>query len=144
MLYFNQAVQRRLVVLTPEPTSLTDGYALIKSLKQNHAVEQFDICINMSSDMKTAREIFKRLHNACDNFLSGISLDIVGIIPRDPEVRKAVVRQTPFSAGNARCPAAKAVLALAETVSEWEIPTSQDGNIKIFWKKFLGLEERVE
>jgi flagellar biosynthesis protein FlhG len=140
VLYFNQAVQRRLVVLTPEPTSLTDGYALIKSLKQNHAVEQFDICINMSSDMKTAREIFKRLHNACDHFLSGISLDIVGIIPRDPEVRKAVVRQTPFNAGNAQCPAAKAVLALAETVSEWEIPTSQDGNIKIFWKKFLGLE----
>ena len=139
VLYFNQAVQRRLVVLTPEPTSLTDGYALIKSLKQNHAVEQFDVCINMSSDVKTAKDVFTRLYNACDHFLSGISLDIAGIIPRDPEVRRAVVRQMPFTVDNGQNPAAKAVAALAKTISDWEIPANQDGNIKIFWKKFLGL-----
>jgi flagellar biosynthesis protein FlhG len=139
VLYFNQAVQRRLVVLTPEPTAFVDGYALIKSLKKSHAVGQFDICVNMS-DVKEARKIFKNLCDVCDHFLSGVSLDIVGIIPRDPEVRKAVVRQIPFSAEDGRSPAAKALLDLAKTVSEWEIPANQDGNIKIFWKKFLGLE----
>jgi flagellar biosynthesis protein FlhG len=140
VLYFNQAVQRRLVVLTPEPTALTDGYALIKSLKLNHSIEQFDLCVNMASDMKTAKEVFTRLHNACDHFLSGISLDLAGIIPRDSGVRKAVVHQIPFSVAAENSPAARAVATLAKTVSEWVAPANQDGNIKIFWKKFLGLE----
>ena len=44
-----------LVVLTPEPTSLTDAYALIKVLKMAHGVEHFKICVNMAKDAATAK-----------------------------------------------------------------------------------------
>ena len=81
------------MVLTPEPTSLTDAYALIKVLKTNHGVERFEVCVNMAPDAKTAREMFVRLHQACDHFLSGVSLELAGVIPRDTAVRKAVVQQ---------------------------------------------------
>lgn len=141
VLYFNQAVQKRLVVFTPEPTSLIDGYALIKALKQNHAVEQFDVCINMSPDAKTAKDVFTSVYKACDHFLSGISLSLAGIIPCDTAVRKAVVRQIPFCIENPQSFVSTGMKNLAKIVSEWEIPANQDGNIKIFWKKYLELEE---
>lgn len=137
VLYFNLAAQERLVVLTPEPTSLTDAYALIKVLKITHGVEHFKVCVNMAQDEKVAKDIFIRLHQACDHFLSGVSLDLVGIIPRDTSVRKAVVQQLPFSVNNPDSPASKAILNLAKNIAKWDIPKNLDGNIKFFWKKLL-------
>jgi MinD-like ATPase involved in chromosome partitioning or flagellar assembly len=47
VLYFNLAAQERLLVLTPEPTSLTAAYALVKVLKNQHGVERFRVLVNM-------------------------------------------------------------------------------------------------
>lgn len=137
VLYFNLASQERLVVLTPEPTSLTDAYALIKLLKLTHGVQHFKVCVNMAPDQKAAREIFSCLYQACDRFLSGVSLDLAGVIPRDPTVRKAVVAQKPFLEFDPQAPISKAVNQLAKNISHWEVPQETDGNIKFFWKKLL-------
>lgn len=137
VLYFNLAAQERLVVLTPEPTSLTDAYALIKVLKLNHGVEHFKILVNLAPDAKSAKDMFSRLYQACDHFLSGVSLDFAGFVPRDPLVRKAVVQQKPFCIVNPGSPACLAVQQVARTIQTWEVPESLDGNIKFFWKKLL-------
>lgn len=137
VLYFNLAAQERLVVLTPEPTSLTDAYALIKVMNLRHGVDRYKVLVNMVPDMKTAKDIFLRLHMACDHFLNGISLDLVGVIPRDPAVRKAVVRQRPFCADDPEGIAGAAVRQVARIIQTWDVPASLDGNIKFFWKKLL-------
>lgn len=136
VLYFNIAAQERLLILTPEPTSLTDAYALIKVLKSSHGVERFKVCVNMTPDLHTAKQMFLRLHQACDHFLSGISLELVGVVPKDTNVRKAVVLQQPFCVCT-QGPATKSVQTLAKTVLGWEVPENLDGNIKFFWKKLL-------
>ena len=137
VLYFNLAAQERLVVLTPEPTSLTDAYALIKVMQQNHGVNRFKVVGNMMPDMNTAKEMFRRLYTACDHFLSGISLDLVGVIPRDSTVRDSVLKQKPFVAIAPACPATLAVKELARNIQQWEVPNKLDGNIKFFWKQLL-------
>ena len=137
VLYFNLAAQERLVVLTTEPTSLTDAYAVIKVMKQNHGVQHFKILVNMAQDKKSAMDVFKRLYNACDHFLDGVSLELAGFVPRDPAVRKAVIAQRPFCVESPNSPAAKAVEELAKKVQTWEVPVNLDGNIKFFWKKLL-------
>lgn len=137
VLYFNLASQERLVMLTPEPTSLTDAYALIKLLKLTHGVQHFKVCVNMAPNQKAAREIFSCLYQACDRFLSGVSLDLAGVIPRDPAVRKAVVSQKPFLETEPDSAISKSVHQLARTISQWEVPQETDGNIKFFWKKLL-------
>ena len=137
VLYFNLAVQERIVVLTPEPTSLTDAYALIKVLKLNHGVEHFKILLNMVGDEKEAKVVFTKLYEACDHFLSGVSLDYLGFIPQDPMVRKAVTRQIPFSHYAKESPAATQVARAAQKIIRWEPPRQLDGNIKFFWKKLL-------
>ncbi len=137
VLYFNIAAQQRIVVLTPEPTSLTDAYALIKVMQQNHEIHDFKIFVNMVSDMKAAKEMFRRLYRACDHFLSGVSLDFAGMMPRDNAVRKAVINQKPFVLDAPDTPAASSIRELAKTVQTWDVPNSLDGNIKFFWKRLL-------
>lgn len=137
VLYFNLASQERLVILTPEPTSLTDAYALIKVMQQNHDVHDFRVLVNLTPDEKTAKDIFRRLYKACDHFLSGIGLDYVGMIPRDAGVRKAVINQKPFAFMDSNSPASKALAEVAKTIQTWDVPNSLDGNIKFFWKRLL-------
>ncbi len=137
VVYFNLAAQERLVVLTPEPTSLTDAYALIKVMQTQHGIGRFRIVVNMAENMKEAKTIFSRLHMACEHFLSGISLDLLGVIPRDPSVRKAVLAQVPFSSKFADAPAAKAIESIGQQIQTWELSANNDGNIKFFWKKLL-------
>lgn len=143
VLYFNIAAQERLVVLTTEPTSLTDAYALIKVLKTHHGVDRFRVLVNMARDEKTAKEIFVKLYNACDHFLEGVSLDFVGFIPMDPNVRKAVIAQTPFTVQSPGCPASMAIGRVAQKINTWKVTAKADGNIKFFWKKLLFQEQSV-
>ena len=137
VLYFNLAAQQRIVVLTPEPTSLTDAYALIKVMRQNHQVTHFKILVNMTQDEKMAKEVYLRLYKACDHFLTGVSLDYVGYIPRDPLVRESVLRQKPFCVGAIGAPASLALQNVASAIQTWDVPASLDGNIKFFWKRLL-------
>lgn len=137
VLYFNVAAQERLLVLTPEPTSLTDAYALIKVLKTQHGVDRFQVCVNMAQDMKSAREMFVRLTDVCDHFLGGVSLDLAGVLPCDPGVHEAVVRQQPFCRCLPESPVCRRLEKMADTILRWEPAPSADGNIKFFWKKLL-------
>ncbi|BCS87403.1 MinD/ParA family protein [Pseudodesulfovibrio sediminis] len=143
VLYFNLAVQERLLVITPEPTSLTDAYALIKVLKLHHGVERFRVLVNMVKDKKTAKDVYIKLLNACDHFLDGISLDLVGFIPFDPNVRNAVIAQTPFCHKFPKTPASVAVRQTAQIINTWQATNNTDGNIKFFWKKLLFQERSV-
>lgn len=143
VLYFNIAAQERLVVLTPEPTSLTDAYALIKVLKNHHGVERFRVVINMVSNIKAAKEVFTRLYMACDNFLSGVSLDLVGFIPQDMAMRKAVIQQKPLCHLFPNSPSCRSIKETADKIITWKTNTQLDGNIKFFWKKLLFQEQSV-
>jgi len=138
VLYFNIASQHRIVVLTPEPTSLTDGYALIKVLNQQHSVNDFFIIINMCVHEKQAKEVFKRLYLACDRFLKGVSLNFLGFIPKDNNVIESVKLQVPFCK---KFPKTKASVALNNILNKLLILKNKkkqvDGNIKFFWKKLL-------
>jgi len=137
VLYFNIAAQERLLVLVPEPTSLTDVYAQVKVLKLDYGVERFRVVVNMAKDEAAAREAYLKLFNACDHFLSGISLDLLGFIPKDLSVRAAVTAQVPFVHAQPDSPAAKAVVGIAESIKSLETTQRLDGNIKFFWKKLL-------
>jgi len=141
VIYFNLAARERLLVLTTEPTSLTDAYALIKVMHINHDVHRFRVVINMAPGAKAAKAVFEKLSTACDHFLTGISLDFVGFVPADPAVRQAVIRQQPFCHLAPASPASRKLVEIAQTIDSWEVDAKLDGNIKFFWKKLLFQEQ---
>lgn len=137
VLYFNLAAQYRVLVVTPEPTSLTDAYALIKVLKMKHGVQRFYVVVNLAGSVQEAKQIFAKLHAACDHFLSGVSLDLLGHIPRDDNVRRSVVQQVPFCHFSSDGLACESVQKMAKNIASWKTVDQLDGNIKFFWKQIL-------
>ncbi len=96
VIYFNLAAQERIVVLTNEPTSITDAYALIKVLSTRYQQNNFHILPNQVSGPKEAKNVFGLLSTVADKHLNQVSLHLLGYVPKDDEVVKAVRSQKPF------------------------------------------------
>jgi len=95
--YFCSAAHEILLVATTEPTSLTDVYALIKTLHTKHAQKYFRVIINSVGSESEARLIFRNLAAVADRFLPDVSVEYLGYILLDPVVTKAVRQQKAFS-----------------------------------------------
>jgi flagellar biosynthesis protein FlhG len=113
VLWFNSFADHNLLVLNPNPTSLTDAYALIKTMSKNHKRNQFFIILsyvrNDHEDLKT----YESLEQASKKFLD-LELKYIGAVPEDDEVNMAVRKQTPFIKNAPGCKASQAVNDLAE------------------------------
>ncbi len=93
--YFAAMAAIRLIILTPEPTSLTDAYALVKVLKTKLHVNEFLVVVNQAESAKEAGQVFERLATACDHFLK-VKPVYLGAVSYDTKLQEAVIRQAPF------------------------------------------------
>ncbi len=102
----------RVLVVTPEPTSLTDSYAVIKVLHTQYGVTDFHILVNQVDSPGDIKATFNRLAAACQHFL-GFSPELLGGVRSDPALPDAVRRQIPLLRHAPRSPAAQDVLGCA-------------------------------
>jgi flagellar biosynthesis protein FlhG len=137
VVYFNLAAQERIIILTPEPTSLTDAYALIKVLSGRYDVKKFRIVINQASSEKEAISVFKKLSLVCDKFLDSLSLDFLGHILSDQKLKKAVRSQRLVTEMYPEADSSKMFLSISEQLLNEEPDFTDDGNIKFFWQKIF-------
>lgn len=90
---FITAAEETIVVTTPEPTSITDAYALIKMLKSMGHEISFRLVVNRVSDDKEGKQTADNIRQVADKYL-GLQLPVLGFIPDDSNVSKAVKKQT--------------------------------------------------
>ncbi|MDL2209883.1 MinD/ParA family protein [Desulfovibrio sp. OttesenSCG-928-O18] len=105
----------RLVVVTPEPTSLTDAYALIKVLASQHGITDFHVLVNQAESTQEEKASFTRLAAACEKFL-GLTLHSLGGVRYDPTMIQAVRRQEPLLKFSPSSPAGKDLISAAVRV----------------------------
>jgi flagellar biosynthesis protein FlhG len=134
--YFAVAAQEIIVVVTPEPTSITDVYALIKLLATRYSEHHFKVLVNMAKDSEDALEVFRKLANVAGRFLD-ISLDYLGCVVKDEKVVEAVKRQKAVSELFPDSDAAACFATLAKRVIENTRQTRLKGNIQFFFRRFL-------
>ncbi len=91
----------------------------------------------MCPSERQAKQVFARLCDACDQFMTGVPLDLAGIIPMDANVRASVMRQKPFALLYPQTEASQALMKLARAVAKWPVPRKPGGNIQFFWKSML-------
>jgi len=139
VVYFNLTAQERIIVLTPEPTSLTDAYALIKVLASRHGVKRFRVLVNQATTDKEGKSVFRKLSDVADRFLDTISLDFLGFVPSDKHLPKAVRQQRLVSDIYPDSPSGRSFARLSEDISGETPEYSSDGNIKFFWKGIVDL-----
>lgn len=112
VLFFDSIADEVLVVTTPEPTAVTDSYALIKVLATHCHVQGISLLVNRSDSAAEGSETHRKLADVCRRFLS-TSLAYAGTISKDRAVEQAVRAQSPFVIGNRSCAASSGVFALA-------------------------------
>jgi flagellar biosynthesis protein FlhG len=105
-----------LVVVTDEPTSLTDAYAFIKVQAMRRPGADLRIVVNMAPGRRDGERTYTTLRRACEGFLK-FTPPLAGIIRRDDNVRDAIRRQTPMLARHPLSPAAEDVEKIAETLT---------------------------
>ncbi len=92
VVYFNAISEDIFIVVTPDPASLTDSYAVIKVLHKNTGRKNFNIIVNMARDEKEAMDVFKKITRVTDRFLD-VYLDFYGYIPMDKNINVATRKQ---------------------------------------------------
>ncbi len=137
VMYFNFAAMERMVIVTNEPTSLTDAYALIKVLTNKYHQKRFKILVNAARNGHEAERIYRNLSRVVDQFLSSPSLDFLGWIPYDKQIPMAVRHQQMVLQRYPHTPASKSFVDLAERLMDDQDGTSLDGDIKFFWRRLL-------
>lgn len=139
-LKFITSADECLVVTTPEPTSITDAYALIKVV---HGLEEnvsFRLVINRVTDEVEARQVADKISLVAQQFLK-MEIPTLGYMSDDSHVMQAVKRQVPFSAAYPGCVAAKDVQSLAMKFLNVPPKPTKDtlSGIKGFMHKWLRL-----
>ncbi|MDW8002900.1 MAG: MinD/ParA family protein [Deltaproteobacteria bacterium] len=92
VIYFNSISEDMFLIVTPDPASLADSYAVIKVLSKKTGRENFKIIFNMVKDESEALEIYKRFLSVTDKFLR-VCIEFYGYIPLDRHVPLATKRQ---------------------------------------------------
>ncbi|MGB2689774.1 MAG: MinD/ParA family protein [Desulfobacterales bacterium] len=135
--YFNLAAQERIVVVTPEPTSITDAYALIKVMFMHHGTKNFIILMNMVKNEKEAVSVYKHLSRVVEKFMGSISLDYAGYIPYDKHLHESISRREPVTCCYPQSSSSQSFKKLAEYLLDQTDGRHQDGSIQFFWKKLM-------
>ena len=121
VLEFVVASSEVLLVVTPEPTSIIDAYALLKALnrKAEYSKENTTIKIisNKAKDEAEGKQIFEKMSVVAEKFLQ-VPLVYIGAVPMDTQIPSAVMRQKPLSVINPDAAAVKAIRQLAKKLLE--------------------------
>lgn len=125
VLEFVSASTEVLLVATPEPTSITDAYALLKTLyrKSEFSAEntRIKVIANRVTAQNEGRELFEKINLVVKKFLK-FGMEYLGDIPQDEQVSKAIIRQKPVVLSAPDSGAGKALRKLATKLAGASVP----------------------
>lgn len=139
--FFCSAVQDILVLTTPEPTSITDAYALIKVLHNKYKEENFNLIVNLVRNEDEAKAVYKRLSVVTEKFL-GVDLSYLGFVRYDENVKKSVKAQSAFVELYPNTLATRDIFDLANKILDIDVKCK--GSMQFFLRNVLiGFKEEV-
>lgn len=136
VLSFSRAAQEVIIVVCDEPASMTDAYAMIKTLSCDYGIHRFRVIANMVPGIREGQELYKKLATVTNRFLN-VALDFMGAVPYDEYLRKAIQKQQPLVEAYPRSKAAMAFKNLAQKADKWPVPTEARGHLEFFWERLI-------
>ena len=110
---FAAAADQLIVVTVPEPSAITDGYALIKTVEREKGHGQIGLVCNEANTIDEGSKVCKRLKDICLRFLD-LGIRDLGCVRFDEKVKRAVRDRKPFLLQYPNCPASVDLRKLAE------------------------------
>lgn len=126
------------LVITPEPTSLTDSFALLKILRLNGFTGEAKLIINQCKNTDTATLVYRKFKSAAVKYL-GIDLSTLGMIYQDPKVVEAVRQQRPFLTLYPLSNASKCIRQMGDRLLSAGRDELKEVDMVSFWSRSLQL-----
>lgn len=125
VLSFVMAAQEVIIVCTPEPTAITDAYAMIKTIGLKDKEKRIKILINRVESTNEGKITFEKLQNASKKFLN-VDIEKLGYLAEDANVRRSVKLQTPFLLQYPNSPVSKNIELIADKLSHEGSPIAEN------------------
>ena len=129
---FVRAAQQTIIVVTTEPTSLTDAFSLIKLLRRRGKKSHFHVIVNMCNSTKQAREVFHRFSGAVEKYI-GVKLNYLGFILQDESLRAAVTMQSPVALFPESDPSCKNFFRLGRALEDTLESLTPKASFSAYW-----------
>jgi len=126
VLSFTRAADHVLVVTTPEPTAITDAYAVIKVITKDGLDRRISLLVNQVRSAAEGRMVHERVAKVAKNFL-GVNVLDAGHLVMDDHVRRAVLQRVPFLLSAPKCAASFCVTQLAMRFEQGIAPAADGG-----------------
>lgn len=125
-MFFILAADESIVISTPEPTSITDGYGMIKHIVNKRFDMPIYIVMNRSETERQGLKALERFKTVSSKFLNK-NIEAIGNLPFDPLVSKSVIRQIPFILLDKKSSVSKSLIEMSETYLSYsdEIPKKE-------------------
>jgi flagellar biosynthesis protein FlhG len=142
VLYFNSAAETKVIILTPDPSSLADSYALIKVLNKKYKQTNFSLLCNQVKDEVEGLRLYQKFSDVTNKFLS-IGLDYLGSVPQDSVLRannqmqRLVVKHEPQSSSAQAI--SQLAPRLARSASKSSSQSETHGGLEKFWAQVIGV-----
>jgi flagellar biosynthesis protein FlhG len=128
---FCRAAQEVLVVVTDEPASITDAYALIKVLNRDYEVMHFRIVANLAKSARQGQILFQKLQAVATQFLD-VNLEYLGSVPYDTQLKEAVQKQVPITLYRPNSSSARSFVLMAKQLQDLPANYSASGYLQFF------------
>ena len=126
------------LVITPEPTSLTDSYSLLKAVSYFKVKSSASVVVNRIIDEKEGKITFEKLRNTASYFLK-IDIKLLGFIAEDRKLIKSVRSQMPIVIGYPNSIAAMDIKNIAGKVIGYKSDKNSCSNIEKFFNKLFNI-----
>lgn len=134
--YFNSAANEIIIVTTPEPTALTDAYAMIKVMSAHYKERAFGVIVNQCVGLNDAQNAFQNLRRVAATHLD-VNLNLIGTVPFDPLLRESVSARRPVLTEFPSCHASRAFRNLAIQLTSDINPPRIKGGVQFFFQQLL-------
>jgi len=142
VMYFNEAADEIILVTSPEPTAVTDAYAMIKIMSAWDRPAPIRLLVNSVRSNTEALEIYDNLRKVAKKFL-GVPLDYSGCVFLDDSVTRSVQRQRAFMEEFPNSRASGCIKQLALSVAYWDSGTLENDGVRNFWGKLINFKDEV-
>ena len=133
---FNVIAQEIIVVVSPEPTAITDAYALMKVLALKYAEKCCKIIVNLAHTTQQGNEVFRQLNLVTERFLD-LHIEYVGSVLFDTNVTQGIKQQKLVSVLFPDTPASKSFQGLARKIIAQPPSQMPNGGSNFFWHHLM-------
>ncbi len=136
VVHFARAADETVVVTTPEPHAMTDAYALIKVLAEEHDVKSFSLLVNQTRTPEEGLKVSDRIAEVAMRFLN-VRVHHLGNVPSDPQVPKSVMQRRAASEQSTFTIAGQAWNQAARKLLGETAFSQKNANVQDFWRAVL-------